>query len=130
MLLPPCIRRQRNAGCAFVTFSSWAAAEQAIDGVDGKFTLPGAQNPIAVKMADAKPADIQRVGGKRGLVAADLLLGGAAKRQFVGYGGGGGKQGGAAGMGGMQGMGGYGNMGNMMGMVRCCGAHSRRQQQQ
>jgi hypothetical protein len=79
--------------------------------VDSKFTLPGAANPIAVKLADAKPQDIQRVGGKRGL--GDMMMGGmggmggGGKRQFMG-------QGMPYGKGGM---GGYG-MGGMGGMVR------------
>jgi hypothetical protein len=99
-----------------VTYSSWASAEAAIEGVDSKFTLPGAANPIAVKLADAKPQDIQRVGGKRG--AGDMMMGGGmgggggGKRQFMGqgmpYGRGGGGMGGGMG-------GGYG----MGGMVRC-----------
>jgi hypothetical protein len=88
-----------------VTYSSWASAEAAIEGVDNKFTLPGAANPITVKFADAKPQDIQRVGGKRG--AGDMMMGGmggGGKRQFMGQGmayGRGGGMGGGYGMGGM-----------------------------
>ncbi|KAF8067108.1 HNRNPA1 [Scenedesmus sp. PABB004] len=108
-VMPP--KKDAGMGCAFVTFSTWASAEAAMEGVDGKFTLPGAQNPIAVKMADAKPTDIQRVGGKRGM--ADMMAGaggamaagGAAKRQQFMAG---------MGMAGMMGGMGYG-MGGMMG---------------
>lgn len=101
-----------------MTYTTWAAAEQAIEGVDGKFTLPGAQNPIAVKFADAKPQDMQRVGGKRAMM--DMPMGGGPnKRQFMGpqgYPGKGGMGPGMNSMGGMGGMG-YGMMGMMPGMV-------------
>jgi hypothetical protein len=112
-------------GCAFVTYSTWAAAEAAIEGVDSKFTLPGAANPIAVKMADAKPQDIQRVGGKRGL--GDMMMGGmgggmggmggGGKRQFMGQGMPYGKGGG---MGGGYGMGGMGGMVSGSSLILCC----------
>jgi hypothetical protein len=51
-----------------VTFSSWAAAEQAIEALNGQFTFPGATQHIMVKLADAKPQDMQRVGAKRGMM--------------------------------------------------------------
>lgn len=104
-----------------MTFATWAAAEAAIEGVDGKFTLPGAQNPIAVKLADAKPQDIQRVGGKRGM--ADMM-GGSAKRQFMGQGMGYAGKGGMGG--GMAGGMGYG----MGGMVRAAAGAAGAAQQQ
>jgi hypothetical protein len=79
-------------------------------------------------MADAKPQDVQRVGGKRGMM--DMMMGGgggggggggANKRQFMGQnmGGYGGKpnMGAMGAMGHMMGMG----YGNMMGMVRLLG---------
>lgn len=99
-----------------MTFATWAAAEAAIEGVDGKFTLPGAQNPIAVKFADAKPQDIQRVGAKRGVMdmqMGGMMGGGANKRQFMGHQQ---QQGYGAAKGGMGGMGGMG-MGMMPGMM-------------
>ena len=70
-----------SAGCAFVTFQTWAAAENAIEALDGKYTFPGANNPITVKFADAKPSDIQRVGGKRG---GGEMMGSTNKRQVMG----------------------------------------------
>eukprot|EP00879_Flechtneria_rotunda_P013534 GHRR01014132.1.p2 GENE.GHRR01014132.1~~GHRR01014132.1.p2 ORF type:complete len:135 (+),score=53.24 GHRR01014132.1:391-795(+) len=112
--MPP--KKDGAMGCAFVTYSTWAAAEQAIEGVDGKFTLPGASNAIAVKFADAKPQDIQRIGGKRGMMEMMGGIGSANKRQFVGQGMGyTAKGGGATGMGGMQG---YGMVGTFVGSSR------------
>jgi hypothetical protein len=51
-----------------VTFSTWAAAEQCIEALNGQFTFPGATQHIMVKLADAKPQDMQRVGAKRGMM--------------------------------------------------------------
>lgn len=74
------------AGCAFISFSRWSEAEAAIEAVNGKCTLPGALNPVAVRFADAKPTDLAKVGEKRPLGGG---VGGgmdatASKRQFVG----------------------------------------------
>lgn len=41
--------------------------------MNGTFTFPGAGQPIMVKLADAKPQDMQRVGAKRGI---DVMGGG------------------------------------------------------
>lgn len=65
------------AGCAFVTYSTWAAAEAAIEALNGTFTFPGAAQAIMVKLADAKPQDMQRVGAKRGMM--DMMGGGGGE---------------------------------------------------
>jgi hypothetical protein len=56
-----------------VTYATWAATEAAIEALNGTFTFPGAGQPIMVKLADAKPQDMQRVGAKRGI---DVMGGG------------------------------------------------------
>jgi hypothetical protein len=77
-------------GCAFVTYATWAATEAAIEALNGTFTFPGAGQPIMVKLADAKPQDMQRVGAKRGI---DVMGGGERgkavwlKCPLLGYGG-------------------------------------------
>lgn len=52
-------------------------------------TPTGASLPIAVKLADAKPQDMQRVGAKRGMTMDAMMgAGGPNKRQMMGgYGG-------------------------------------------
>jgi membrane protease subunit (stomatin/prohibitin family) len=109
------------AGCAFVTFKTWAAAENAIDALDGKYTFPGANNSITVKFADAKPAELQRVGGKRG---GGEMMGSMNKRQVMGtqlgFPGGGAAAGGG-GMGGAKGM----DMGMGMGFPNMVGRGAR-----
>jgi len=62
-----------------VTFATWAEAEAALAGVNGKLTLPGSAHPVAVKFADAKPGELakfearggtKRVGSELGIAAA------------------------------------------------------------
>lgn len=80
-----------------------------MEALNGVFTFPGAGQPIAVKFADAKPQDMQRVGAKRG-INMEMMGGGGggpSKRQMMG--GFMGKQGG---------MGGMGNFGGMVRITR------------
>lgn len=73
------------AGCAFVTFSTWAEAEAAMKAIDGQVTMPGSSHSLTVKFADAKPAELAKFdsrGTKRG--AWDVGGGGGGKRQFIG----------------------------------------------
>eukprot|EP00210_Caulerpa_lentillifera_P006666 g6369.t1 len=47
-------RKGSVSGCAFVKFSLWSEAENAMEALHGRHTLPGAKNPLVVKFADAK----------------------------------------------------------------------------
>lgn len=43
-----------------MTFSTWAEAEAALTAVSGRERLPGGAHPMAVKFADAKPAELAK----------------------------------------------------------------------
>lgn len=71
-----------------MTYTTWAAAEAAAEALNGTFTFPGAAAPIAVKLADAKPSDMQKIGAKRGMM--DMMggggggMGGGERRRALG----------------------------------------------
>eukprot|EP00210_Caulerpa_lentillifera_P008836 g8431.t1 len=50
-------RKGSVSGCAFVKFSYWSEAENAMEALHSRHTLPGAKNPLVVKFADAKTKD-------------------------------------------------------------------------
>lgn len=86
-------RKPGAMGCAFVTYGSWAESEAAMRAVDGKYTLPGSPHPVAVKFADAKPAELAKFEGrgtKRGAwemgnpASLMSMMAGGGKRQFMG----------------------------------------------
>lgn len=105
---------QNPAGCAFVTYSKWAEAESAIEGLDAKYKFPQARGPLVVKFADFK-TEPARHGEKR---AFGEDREGPSKRPYLGTGTGmgGGSYGGmqSMGMGGYSDMMGMGMMGGMM----------------
>lgn len=73
------------ANIAFVLFDKWAAAEQAMEGLNGATQTPGAANPLVVKFADGKPKAAANgapgVGMKRGNEAEASAL---SKRMNLG----------------------------------------------
>lgn len=73
-----------------MTYGTWADAEAALLAVNGSITLPGSQHPLAVKFADAKPAELAKFdnrGTKRGAwEMGGMAVGG--KRQMMGAKGG------------------------------------------
>eukprot|EP00271_Cylindrocystis_brebissonii_P005206 TRINITY_DN17172_c0_g1_i1.p1 TRINITY_DN17172_c0_g1~~TRINITY_DN17172_c0_g1_i1.p1 ORF type:complete len:688 (+),score=262.13 TRINITY_DN17172_c0_g1_i1:187-2250(+) len=59
-------QEKMSRGCAFVKFHSRETAQAAIDGLHGKFTAEGMEQPVAVRFADPKrqrPGEAQRIGG-------------------------------------------------------------------
>lgn len=69
--------RGASAGCAFVRYATWAAAEAAIDALAGRVALPGADAPLVLKFADARRRDGITVGGGVPGLPPALASGGA-----------------------------------------------------
>ena len=60
----PTVLAPAPAGCAFVQYSKWAEAEQAIDAHNAKTVPPGGEVPLVVKFADARKKEPSQ--GRRG----------------------------------------------------------------
>lgn len=88
-----------TTGCAFVTYSTWAAAEAAVKAIDGKYTMPGGPHALTVRFADAKPAELAKfeargtkrgawelgsIGGMGAMMGGGRGAGAGSKRQFMG----------------------------------------------
>lgn len=71
------------ASIAFVTFATWAAAEEAIGALHGMSLIEGQPNPLVVKLADGKvKQQVAAAVGFKHSVEAPLPSG--QKRRFMG----------------------------------------------
>jgi CUG-BP- and ETR3-like factor len=79
-----------SKGCAFVKYSTHSEAQQAIQGVHGSQTFPGASSSIVVKFADTEKERqlrrMQQLAGPLGLLSNPLVLQQiAANLNYQGY---------------------------------------------
>jgi hypothetical protein len=65
----------RAAAIAFVSYSTWAAAEAAMEALNGTTPVATQQNPLVVKFADGKPRQQPALTTAGGAVAAGGLAG-------------------------------------------------------
>jgi RNA recognition motif-containing protein len=69
-------------GCAFVKYSTKSEATRAIDGLHGKVTMPGNQNPLVVKWADPPKDPAKNMMANQVIFAcAEAFFGGARYRK-------------------------------------------------
>ncbi len=51
-----------SKGCGFLTYQLQSSADRAMAELDGQRTLPGARNPLAVRLAHSSGGDSSREG--------------------------------------------------------------------